>query len=59
MTEGAMTWLLNIFRGGKTCTRHGFCIPKERVDIPIGSKTLAIIRKDGELDDKSSDFLQI
>lgn len=33
-----------------------FCIPKERVDIPIGSKTLAIIRKDGELEDKSSDF---
>ena len=33
-----------------------FAIPKKCVDIPVGSKTLAIIRKDGELDDKSSDF---
>lgn len=43
--------------GAKLLPDMAFCIPAEYMDIPMGNKTLAIIRKDGELDDKATVYL--
>lgn len=43
--------------GVKLVPDMAFCIPTESLDIPMGNKTLAIIRKDDELDDKSVAYL--
>ena len=42
--------------GAKLVPDMAFCIPKEYVNIPMDNNNLAIIRKDGELDNKANAF---
>lgn len=44
------------YGGAKLVPDMAFCIPKEYVNIPMGNNNLAIIRKDGELDNKANAF---